>query len=139
MKFAKPRLIRFGTTVGVTTTYFPISDHNRSPLAISYEIVENRKRMADGTLRKQFIASKHKWSTSWDMLPGAAAQTVDKYWGANDIETFYLAHQGSFLMEVTYSDSSVQVFNVMFSSFSKTLQKRGTYDFYSVNVDLEEV
>jgi hypothetical protein len=139
MKFAKPRLVRFGVAQGGNITWSSVTDHNRTPLAITYNTIENRKRMADGTLRKQFIANKHKWATSFDQLPGYASQTVDKFMGANDLENFYLANQGAFYLELTYGDNSVEVYTVMFVDFSNSLQKRGAVDLYSVDLSLEEV
>lgn len=131
MKFAKPRLMRWNAS--------SISDHNRSELQIDYDLIENRKRMADGTMRKQLIVNKHKFSCSWDMLPHSAAFTVDKYFGANDMETFWKNNQGAFTLELSFGSSPVETYQVMFSEFTKTLQKRGAFDFYSVNVSMEEV
>lgn len=46
-----------------------LSDHNRSAIDISTERIEQRQRMANGTMRSYHIADKLKISTSWDMLP----------------------------------------------------------------------
>lgn len=131
MKFAKPRLMRWSNNA--------VTDHNRKELEIQYDIIENRKRMANGTLRKQQIANKHKFSTSWDMLPFNHTKTVDGYWGANELESFWASTPGAFILELTYGSSLVETYNVMFVSFDKTLQKRGAFDFYSVSVSMEEV
>lgn len=46
-----------------------LSDHNRQPIDISNERIEQRQRMANGTMRSFFIADKTRISTSWNMLP----------------------------------------------------------------------
>lgn len=131
IKFAKPRLMRWSNNA--------VTDHNRAEVAISYEVIETRKRMANGTLRKHFISNKRKWSTSWDMLPNTTAGTVDGYWGANEMETFFNSTPGAFTLELTYGNSPVETYQVMFVDFTKNLQKRGKYDFYAVTVSMEEV
>src|SRR5688500_11078845 len=80
-----------------TETTHRVTEHNRQPLAVSYEDVGGSGRMADATLRKFIIARKRTWSTSWGDLPSIAdktvdgrrlAGTVDGHWGADEIETF---------------------------------------------------
>lgn len=131
MKFVKPRLMRWNGSA--------ITDHNRSELQIDFDHLENRKRMADGTMRKQLIANKHKFSLTWDMVPHTSTYTVDKYFGANDMETFWKTNQGAFSLELTFGSSPVETYQVMFADFSKTLQKRGAFDFYHVSISMEEV
>jgi hypothetical protein len=46
-----------------------LSDHNRSPIDVTTERIEQRQRMANGTMRSYHIADKLQISTSWDMLP----------------------------------------------------------------------
>ena len=46
-----------------------LSDHNRAPIDISTERIEQRQRMANGTMRSYHIADKLQISTSWEMLP----------------------------------------------------------------------
>lgn len=134
--FAKPRLMRWGHTLGTLNS---ISDHNRTELSISTERIETSQRMANGTMRKYHIADKRTFSTSWDMLPNRALYTVDGFWGADDMEEFYRATIGEFYLELTYSNASTEQVLVMFDSFSSSLQKRGKYDFYSADVSLVEV
>lgn len=131
MRFEKPRLITLNDN--------PITDHNRQPLEISSEMIENRKRMANGTLRKYSVAEKKKFSTSWDMLPGDSDHTVDRYWGAKQMQALYIANQGALTLKLYFGDSPMEQYTVMFSSFSMALQKRGAYDFYSASLELEEV
>lgn len=50
-----------------------ISDHNRDPLDISTERIEQRQRMANGTMRSYHIADKRTVSTSWGMIPSRSS------------------------------------------------------------------
>jgi hypothetical protein len=50
-------------------SFIIISDHNRSPIDISNERIEQRQRMANGTMRSYHIADKLSISLSWSMLP----------------------------------------------------------------------
>jgi hypothetical protein len=50
-------------------SFLILSDHNRSPLEMSTERIEQRQRMANGTMRSYHIADKLSISTSWTMLP----------------------------------------------------------------------
>ncbi len=46
-----------------------LSDHNRAPIDIYPERIEQKRRMVNGTLRSYHIADKLKISTSWSLLP----------------------------------------------------------------------
>jgi len=128
---AKPRLMQLGG--------HGLTDHNRGPLQIDTERIENKQRMADGTMRKYVVADKRTFTIQWDGVPGAANQTVDKLWGADDLETFYYATYGPITLNLTYATGRDESITVMIESFSKTLNKRGLYDLYTVNLTLEEV
>ena len=132
MTFVKPRLLRFGSN--------NVTDHNRSPLGISIERIEKKHRMANGRLRKYVVADKHTFNVSWDMLPANATYTVDGYWGANDLENFFNTTKGEFILGLSLTNTGpATTYTVMFSDFSKTLLKRGRFDFYDVSLTLEEV
>jgi uncharacterized protein (UPF0212 family) len=79
------------------------------------------------------------------MLPNSSAFTVDGFSGADAIETFYNATKTAFTLTLTYKKNSGELnhadeaFNVMFTDFSKKLNKRGKFDFYDVDVTMEEV
>lgn len=128
---AKPRLLVFNNMA--------VSDHNRSPLSIDIERIETATRMANGTMRKYVVADKRKFSTSWTDLPNVARFTVDGHAGANDLERFYNANRGAFSVRVYYGDGAQDTFQVMFTDFSKSLSKRGAFDFYDVDITMEEV
>jgi hypothetical protein len=131
MTFRKARLMRWANNA--------ITDHNRQPLDISVERIENKQRMANGTMRKYIVADKRTFSTSWTMLPKISSQTVDGFWGGIAIEAFYNATPGAFALEVTDGDGTVYNYTVMFSDFSKQIVKRGAMDFWEISVALEEV
>lgn len=116
-----------------------VTDHNREPLQVSVERIESSKRMANGTMRKYVIADKRTFSTSWNELPHSNAYTVDGFWGTNEMESFYNNNAGQFTLKLTYGDKTTDTFSVVFTSFSKTLSKRGMYDFWEVSVEMEEV
>jgi len=56
---------------GITSTddFLILSDHNRSEINMSTQRIEQRKRMANGTMRSYHIADKLQVSVSWQMLP----------------------------------------------------------------------
>lgn len=56
-----------------------ISDHNRDSLDISIERIEQKKRMANGTMRSYHIADKLTISTSWSMLPSRGFKVNPKF------------------------------------------------------------
>jgi hypothetical protein len=135
-----------GSIIGVATTAVPgtinqLSEHQRGDLSVDTERIEKTHRTANGMLRKWFVADKRTWSVSWDMLPHSAQFTVDGKWGGQEIEAFYLAQTGSFWLSIKTPGSiawDTQVL-VVFKSFSKSVQKRGRYDFWNVSIALEEV
>jgi hypothetical protein len=51
------------------SSFIILSDHNRAQISISNERIEQRQRMANGTMRSFFIADKLTIDTSWSMLP----------------------------------------------------------------------
>lgn len=73
-------------------TYYQLTDHNRDPLNISYELVESTQRMANGTLRKYVVARKFKITASWKDLPSLDNELVDYPKGGHGsawIKSFY--------------------------------------------------
>lgn len=133
-----------------TPQWVRITDHNRASLSISWERLESKQRMTDGTMRRYVITKKRTWSTSWENLPSSAASGLltngqDGDW----MEQFYYDVDGSFLMRLrkgadqntsTSSLPETQEFRVMISDFSKEVVKRGPVtDLWSLSVSLEEV
>lgn len=122
-----------------------VTDHNRTPISISVERIENKQRMANGTLRRYSVAKKHTFTTSWDMLPSkngvsGAMGTADGGWAGMDIENFHNRTNGAFQMQLRRGDGSIETFTVMITDFSKEIQKRGPgIDFWNLDITLEEV
>jgi hypothetical protein len=56
---------------GITSddSFIILSDHNRKELNMATQRIEQRKRMANGTMRSYHIADKRTLTTSWQMLP----------------------------------------------------------------------
>jgi hypothetical protein len=138
------------------TSYQKWSDHNRAPLDISLERFERANRMANGTLRRYSVAKKRTFTISWEMFPSkitpsylgrTGVGTVDGGYAGEDIQNLYNTQDGSFKIKLrkgddeakTSTDATLEVVNVMFTDFSKSIVKRGVVDFWSLSVTLEEV
>ncbi len=131
MTFTRPRLMRWNGNA--------VTDHNRAELGIDVDRIEKKQRMSNGTLRKYIVADKRNFSTSWTMLPKLTSQTVDGFWGADAIEQFYNSTTGSFSLELSDGDSETYTYSVMFSDYNKSVVKRGSTDYWEINVTMEEV
>lgn len=131
-----------------------VTEQNRAPLSLNVERIESSQRMANGTLRKYFIADKLNLSISWEMVPSFRNETVDGGWGAEDLKEFYesAAGRGAFRIKlnptvfstelVEQSDGALAddyTYTVMFTSCDFTVLKRGLQPFWSVNISLEQV
>lgn len=124
----------------VTVNGFRLTDHNRSPLEISVERIAKRVRMANGTMRQYHIADKRTFSMSWTMLPNQDSKTVDGFWGANSINSFFNDTEGEFELGVVKRDGSRTIYRVFFTDYGRSLTKRrGDADYYDVNLTLEQV
>ena len=137
------------------TNYLYLSDNNRSELAISFQRIEHRQRMVDGTMRSYHIADKKSYSTSWKKLP-SRKEYVTEYdsgtsiGGGQQILDWYNNYTGSFWVLLVYdvdNDTNksnirynVEKVNVFFESFSYNVITRGTdSDLWDVNLSLVEV
>jgi lipoprotein NlpI len=126
-----------------------LTEHNRSPISVDVQRFEQTARMANGSLRKLFIADKKNVSTSWSMVPSYSTMTVDGGWGAEDIKTFYLSAkgQGTFNARIAYNSARTEDFVASFTSCSFNLIKRNVKEksadtaqaFWDVTIALEEV
>lgn len=58
-------------------TWYKLTDHNRQPISIKYDLVQNEQRMADGTLRKYIVARKFKITADWQDIPTLDSNLVD--------------------------------------------------------------
>lgn len=139
-----------------------VTDHGRASLSESTERIGVDRRMADGTLRRQYVGIKRKWSVNWENLPSTndtvgGIKTVDGGMAGEDIESFYYNTPGKFRMilrrgsaidlpipnpaesALPYEDDNFYIVNVMLTDFTKEVNKRGVVDLWSVSVALEEV
>lgn len=139
-----------------------VSDHGRESLSETYERIGSDTRMANGTLRRQHVAKKRTWTTSWNNLPSTntvtgGMKTADGGMSGEQMEDFYNATNGSFRLvlrrgsavdktapnpaetALPYEDNDFYICNVMMTEFSKEVLKRGRVDLWNVSVTLEEV
>lgn len=131
-----------------------VTEHNRSPLSLNPNRIEQSSRMANGTTRKYFIADKLNIAASWEMVPSFRNETVDGGWGAEDLKNFYesAAGRGAFRIKLNptvfspdlITDSAGALsddytYTMMFTSCDFTIIKRGLQPFWSVNLTLEQV
>jgi hypothetical protein len=160
--------IKAGIAVSLdNATWIYLTDHNRQPVKIVFEVIEKTNRMADGTLRRYVIARKHKISTSWQMLPSKTAETVDGNKSGSWMQSFYEANvfvpvyvklinaqivtdpaAGALPAEDTYYGSSFDVTNTKtphtyttyITNFDYEVVKRNVkYDLVNINIEFTEV
>jgi hypothetical protein len=128
-----------GTSGGTIT----LSDHNRSSLQLYVDRIENKRRMVNGTMRKNVVATKKRWACSWENLPSLTSKTVDGYAGAAAVKSLYENNVGKMTMTIRYDSNGAlvsEVDDVMISSFSYEVNSRsGTFDLVNVSIEFEEV
>ena len=133
-----------------TPTWTKLSEHNRQPVSIDTNRIERSERMANGTMRKIFIADKYSIQTSWNMLPSNDTMTVDGGYGAEQIRSFYKGKgTGSFKLKISYNGVSArdEIISVMITNCSFTINKRNVkekisdvaQEFWDVSLTLEQV
>jgi hypothetical protein len=76
---------------GSSPVGYIMTDHNRQPLQISYDVIETSNRMANGTMRRFITANKKKLQISWSGVPAAGGYnfTADANLGAAWLKSFY--------------------------------------------------
>jgi hypothetical protein len=137
------------------TNYLYISDNNRAELSVSFERIEYKQRMINGTMRSYHVADKKNFSTSWEKLPSRKTEVTEysassKFAGGQEMLKWYEEHTGDFWMLLVYDyDSSMQKtgakknvekVNVFFNDFSYNVVDRGfDLDLWNINLSLVEV
>lgn len=137
-----------------------LSDHSRSQLSVSYEIIEKSTRMANGTLRKYVVSKKRSFSCSWTLLPTIRTQVSDGNADARDMKDFYELYCFSPLeMSMFFSTNAterslptssynktsdanhyIQTANVFWTSMSFDVVKRfRNFDYWNVSADFTEI
>ena len=126
---------------------YKFTDHNRSPLSISYDRLEDRRRMANGRLRVKHVDNKLRVSASWESVPNLDSRTVDGNAGAGRMKSVHDSSPASPLTVVlTYREGSsgataTSTYTMVFASFSYEVVTRspGGFDLVNVSLELEEV
>ena len=133
---------------GTTKVWNKVTEHNRSDLGVSIERIEKVTRTSNGTLRKNYITDKRRFTVSWTMLPSYRTLTVDGAWGAEDLRTFYLSNGGkeSFNIRINLAkagtdqtSSGYEEYTVVFGGCNFSVVKRGLQPHWTVSIELEEV
>lgn len=128
--------------------YYKVSEHNRSEFTITPQRIEKVQRMANGTLRKYWIADKKTFNVSWSMLPHTTALTVDGGWGAKDLRDFYYGDGGKATFDIKVnlatdgtdqSASGAEEYTVSITSASFVVLKRGIEPHWNVSLSMEQV
>lgn len=127
-----------------TSVFTNVTEHNRQPIEVSTNRIEQTVRMANGTLRKFYIADKKQFFISWKMLPATTSYTTDGYWGAKNLIDFYESSLGKdvFRIKLNYAQegsASFDIYTVNCTSFNATLVKRGVVAHWDISITLEEV
>jgi hypothetical protein len=171
VQYKRPQAVLFSDTPGrvVSGQYLPdesaqefvdfliLSDHNRKPINMDYERIEQRKRMINGRMRSVHIADKRKISLSWDKLPSRAFAkeagfdafgkptnayldgntyasmndykfTVDGGAGGVELRNWYQEHPGSFWVFLAYDN--YQEFSGEVNQFSRLQQYNERIEMY---------
>lgn len=155
MIFLTPSIIQL-QVVGKSTTEFTsaapsggkltLSDHSRSALSVSYEIIENSQRMANGTMRKSIISKKKSFSCSWEMLPTVGTHVVDNNAHALSMRDFYEKYC-FFPMTLTLrhkknaeANPIYETYQVYWSGFNYDVIKRyNNFDYWNISADFVEI
>ena len=136
------------TPAGTTLIWNKVTEHNRSEFNLNNERIEKSQRMANGTLRKYFVADKKTFDLSWNLIPSYRTYTVDGAWGAEDLRSFYNSIEGrtSFKIRINFAkngsnqeSSGYEEYTVMFNSCSFTVVKRGEQPHWNVSLTMVEV
>lgn len=143
------------------STWYKITDHNRSSISYAPELIESSNRMANGKLRKYVIAKKEKFSTDWKYVPSKTSECVDGNYGAAWLESFYNANvKLPIYLKITSSaiDQAVatgsvaddfyfkpatnnsKIYQVFITGFSKTLIHRTKKcDYVDMSIEFTEI
>jgi hypothetical protein len=160
-------MINAGLQVSVDngTTYYTLTDDNRQPIKVTFEVIEKTNRMADGTLRRYVIARKHKLATNWIMVSSKTSLTSDGNKAGSWMQSFYEANVFTpVLVKLTSSqinppsaltagqipdednyyksskDVAPDVYTTYITNFDYEIVKRNRdYDLVNINIEFTEV
>lgn len=125
---------------------YALTEHNRRPIVIDFQQIEQVKRMATGLMRKFHIGVKRTISVSWEMVPSNSTMTVDGKYGATQIRSLYTSGQNGVTVTLTYNTGSTETFVCFFTTANFELVKRNVkansdstaQEFWNVSITLEE-
>lgn len=138
---------KLATPEGTSLVWNRVTEHNRDPISVNSMRIETAQRMANGSLRKFFVADKKSFAISWNLVPSYRTETVDGYWGAEDLREFYksVEGQGIFKIRFNFAKNGVsqeslgyEEYDVSFSECSFTLNRRGVQAFWDISMSMEE-
>lgn len=142
------------------TNWYKLTDHNRSEIQFSPEVIEKTSRMANGIMRKYVVAKKNVISISWNRVPSQSSYTVDQNKSSEWLEAFYNANIGMPVYikvirakETTPSTGSIPnestratsltastTYQAFITGFSTTLVWRTKdRDFVNMNIEFTEI
>lgn len=135
MTFTRPALVQ---VIGTAT--YTLSDHDRSPLGETYEVIENSRRTARGVRRKYHIAQKRVYTLEWTRLPGTDAITVDGFAGADSLATMFTTEIDTVTLRIKNRGGTNKDVQVQIIEFEKEYLYRYSDDhYYNVTIKFEEV
>jgi hypothetical protein len=142
------------------STWYKLTDHNRKEIKATPTLIEQQKRMANGTMRKYVIAKKMAISTSWTMLPSKTSLTVDGNYSSAWLEAFYNSNNrlpifvkvvssqvtdpalGSYPVDSSFisSKTGYTVYTTYITNFSITVTNRTlNADYVSMDIEFTEI
>ena len=145
---------------GLSGSWQKLTDHNRSPIQISPELIESQSRMANGKMRKYVVAQKNKISVSWKYVPSKQSEAVDGFFSAAWLESFYKSNAGlPIYLKVVSSEldpdpavgvlpsgtfataqTGSKIYNVFMTDFSKTIINRTRLsDYVDMSIEFTEI
>ena len=145
---------------GANGTWQKLTDHNRSPIQISTDVIESQSRMANGKMRKYVIAQKNNISISWKYVPSKQSECVDNFYSAAWLESFYKNNSGlPIWLKVVSSEldsdpnfgslptgtfttaqTGFKTYNVYMTDFSKTVINRTKLsDYVDMSIEFTEI
>lgn len=142
------------------STWYALTDHNRSSIDVGNTPIEHAQRMANGRMKKYVIANKRTISTSWSDLPSLSSNTVDLHYSSAWLEAFYKANVfapvyvkfvhaqdtapsfGSVPVDSTYQSSRLasETIQCYITKFDLKVKKRMTsYDYVEMSIEFTEI
>jgi hypothetical protein len=151
------------TTVPSNMVWYKLSDHNRQPIGVTYNLIESTDRMANGTLRKFIVARKFVIKVDWKDFPTLDSNLVDyasgslgaawlkAFYEGNSFNPIYVKlmyaldtpQANSIPVANSYVDSKSttgQVYNAFMTTFSYDVTKRRAgYDYVNLTIEFTEI